>query len=203
MSLVFYYAPYSSASSVHWALEELGIPYEKVQMDLQAGDTKKPDFLKINPNGMVPTIVHDGVAIFESVAIMIHLGETFGVEKKLYPPPGLERSQAVKWIVWFNVSLGEALSRYVRNTSERIPEDQRNAKAGEEGKSDVLARLGILDQELEGKSYLVGDSFTLADVHGALWMMYLGMCNLDMDSFKNITAWKTRCLERPAAKRAP
>ena len=83
MSLTFYYSPHSSASPVHWTLNELGIPYEKVLIDIKAGDNKKPEFLKLNPNGKVPLIVHDGVAIFESAAIQIYLGETFGVEKGL------------------------------------------------------------------------------------------------------------------------
>ena len=103
MSLVFYYAPFSSAATVHSALEELGVPYEKVKIDLKANDQKKPAFLAINPNGKVPAIVHDGVAIFESAAIIIHLGETFGVEKNLFPAPGVKRAEALKWLVWCNV----------------------------------------------------------------------------------------------------
>lgn len=202
MSLVFYYAPYSSASPVHWAIEELGVPCEKVHVDLKAGANKKPEFLKLNPNGQVPTLVHDGVAIFESVAILIHLGETFGVEKKLYPPPGLERAQVVKWLVWCNVSVGEALSRYQHNTADRIPEEQRNAKAGEVGKADLDRLLRVLDSALEGREYLVGDSFTLADLHLASWMSYVGMCNVSFDDYKNINAWKARCQARPAASRA-
>src|SRR5262245_46499620 len=106
MSLVFYYSPMSSASTTHWVLEELGVPYEKVKIDLQAGAQKAPDFLKLNPNGKVPVVVHDGVAIFESAALTIYLGEAFGVDKGLFPAPGPERGAAMKWIVWCNVSLG-------------------------------------------------------------------------------------------------
>jgi glutathione S-transferase len=88
MSLVFYYSPFSSAVTVHWALEELKVPYEKVRIDLQKRDQDKPEFLAKNPNGKVPLLVHDGTPIFESVAILIHLGETFGVERRLFPAPG-------------------------------------------------------------------------------------------------------------------
>ncbi|HNN94371.1 MAG TPA: glutathione S-transferase, partial [Pseudomonadota bacterium] len=104
MSLTFYYSPQSSASPVHWTLEELGIPYEKVVVDIRKGENKTPEYLKINPNGVVPALVHDGVAIFESAAIQIYLGETFGVEKGLYPPPGPARGEVMKWIVWTNVT---------------------------------------------------------------------------------------------------
>src|SRR6185437_12360023 len=97
MSLVFYYSPFTSATTTHWALEELGIPYEKKKIDFKL-DTKKPDFLKMNPNGKVPLLVHDGTPIFESTAIIAYLGETFGVEKKLFPAPGPQRGQALMWM---------------------------------------------------------------------------------------------------------
>ena len=91
MSLTFYYAPMSTATVTELALEELGIPVERVKLDLQKGDTKKPEYTKWNPNAKVPMIVHDGVAIWESAAIAIYLGETFGTEKKLWPAPGPKR----------------------------------------------------------------------------------------------------------------
>jgi len=100
MSLTFYYSPQSSATPVHWTLEELGIPYEKVPIDLKTEQNKQPAFLKLNPNGKVPLIVHDGVPIFESAAIQIYLGETFGVDKGLFPAAGPRRGEAMKWIVW-------------------------------------------------------------------------------------------------------
>src|SRR6266545_4462922 len=98
MALIFYYAPMSSATPVYWALEELGVPFEKVKLDLRAGDQKKPEFLKINPNGQVPALVGDGTPMFESVAILLHLGERYGVDKKLWPAAGTpERMGAMSW----------------------------------------------------------------------------------------------------------
>src|SRR5580693_4008505 len=131
MSLVFYYSPMSTASITQLVLEELGVPCERIKLDLQKGDTKKPEFLKLNPNGKVPLIVHDGTAIWESSAINMYLGETFGVEKKLYPAPGPKRGEAMKWIAWTNVTLGDAVARFARNTMEWVPAEQRNAQAGE------------------------------------------------------------------------
>lgn len=201
MSIVFYYAPMSSASPTHWILEELGVPYEKVKVDFTSEYIKSPEFLKLNPNGKVPTLVHDGVAIFESVAIAIHLGETFGVERKLFPPPGLERAEAIKWLVWCNVSLGEALARHQRNTSDRIPAEQRNAEAGKVAKADVEKHLAILEQALSGKSYLLGSEFSLVDAHVASWAMYLGFCGFDLKQYPTLHAWSERCMARPANAR--
>ena len=202
MSLVFYYAPNSTAVTAHWALEELGIPYERVDLNLAAGDTNKPGYLALNPNGKVPLVVHDGVPIFESVAILIHLGETFGVERDLFPPPGLERAEALKWLVWANVSLGGAVGRFLANTLERIPADQRNAKAGEVARAEAEKYLGILDADLAKKTYLVGETFSLVDVHLASYVGWLGMIGFSLDRWPNIQRWLRRATDRPSHARA-
>lgn len=203
MSLVFYYSPQSTATVVHWAIEELGIPVEKVKIDLQAGDNKKPEYLKLNPNGKVPLLVHDGRPIFESLAMMIHLGETFGVDKGLFPAPGLDRAEAIMWMTWLQVSVGEAVLRYQRNTSDRIPAELRNEKAGAAAKEDLGGLMKILDDALAGKEYLVGGKFTLADVHVAAWMTYFQLFGFDLSPYHNIKAWVARCTARPAYSKAP
>lgn len=197
MSLIFYYSPMSTAVVTHWALEELGIPYEKVRLDFQAGDTKKPEYLKINPNGVVPTIVHDGTPIFESAAIAIYLGETFGVEKGLFPAAGPKRGQAISWIVWANVTLGGAMNRFGAASSERIPAEQRNAKAAEAARADVEKAFAVLDGALAGKQWLLGDSFTLADAHVASFAAYSTFIGFDLKKYPNIAAWHGRATSRP------
>ena len=87
MSITYYYAPMSTAVRTTWAIEELGVPCERLRVDIQKKETKTPAFLKLNPNGVVPLLVVDGTPIFESTAILIYLGETYGVEKGLYPAP--------------------------------------------------------------------------------------------------------------------
>lgn len=201
MSLTFYYSPMSSASPTHWVLEELGVPYEKVSIDLKKEEQKKPAFLKLNPMGRVPVLVHDGVAISESVAIAIYLGETFGVEKGLYPAPGPQRGLVMQWLVWCNASLGESLSRFAHN-GERFPEEQRNAKAAEAARESIAKHLDVLEGALTGKSYLVEDKFTLADAHVSSWIAYVGMIGIDIKPYAAINAWIARCNARPAAARA-
>ncbi|HWO22441.1 MAG TPA: glutathione S-transferase family protein [Kofleriaceae bacterium] len=197
MSLVFYYSPMSTAVVTHWALEELGIPYEKVKLSIQAGDTKKPDFLKINPNGAVPVIVHDGTPIFESAAIAIYLGETFGVEKGLFPAAGVQRGQATSWIVWANVTLGGAMNRLAYSSSERIPAEQHNAKAAEAARAAAEQSFGVLNDALAGKEWLVGDKFSLVDVHVASFVEYATYLGFDLKKWANVDAWRTRATNRP------
>ena len=200
MSLTFYFAPQSTASITTLVLEELGTPCERVKLDLQKGETKKPEFLKINPNGCVPTLVHDGVAIWESAAITIYLGETFGEKAKLWPAAGPKRGEAMKWVVWTNVSLGEPVYRWARNTMW-APEDERNAKAAAAASKDIAARLSVLDGALADKHFLVGD-YTLADAHVSSYVDWLRHMKIDMAALSHLNAWSKRCSERPAYGRA-
>jgi len=200
MSLTFYYAPMSTASITELVIEELGVPCEKVKLDFSKGDTKKPDFLKINPNGKVPVIVHEGSVIFESAAITMYLGEQFGVEKKLYPAPGPKRGEAMKWIVWTNVTLGDAVGRWTRNTMDWVPAEQHNAKAAEAAKADMHNCLRILDEALEGKQFLVGE-YTLADTHTNSLLDWLRHMKVDFSKYARLEAWGKRCAARPAYQR--
>lgn len=196
MSLVFYRSPMSTATVTEVVLAELEVPHEVVTLDLKKGDTKKPDFLKINPNGKVPVIVHDGVVIWESSAITMYLGELFGVDKGLYPAPGPARGEAMKWIAWSNVTLAEAVGRWARNTMDWLPAEQRNPKAGEAAKEDMQNCLRIIDESLEGKEFLCG-TYTLADAHLNSFIDWLRYMHVDLSAYTRLVAWGQRCSARP------
>lgn len=201
MSLTFYYSPLSTAMITDVVLEELGMPCERVAIDLKKGQTHTAEYLRLNPNGKVPLLVHDGTPIWESAAITLYLGEIFGVAKGLYPAPGTERGTAMKWIVWANVTLGEAAGRWMRNTSEYFPAEQHNAKAGEAAKADINGCLRILDEALAGKAFLLGE-YTLADAHVNSIIDWLRFMAVDFTSYKNLNTWSDRCAARPAHVRA-
>jgi glutathione S-transferase len=201
MSLKFYYTPMSSATRIHWALEELGIPYEKVKLDLAAGDQKKPEYLALNPNGKVPLVVDDGTPIFESLAILIYLGERYGVEKGLFPQAWGERGEALKWMVWGQATLLDAGGRILRNTSDRFPAEQRNEKAAAAAKEEMQGLLAMVDRALEGKEYLVGGKFSLVDLAVCGYVPFLARIGVDIGPHKNVQAWVARCTARPAMAR--
>jgi glutathione S-transferase len=201
MSLTFYYTPMTSATRVHWALEELAVPYEKVKVDLAAGDQRKPEYLAKNPNGKVPLLEVDGTPIFESLAMLIYLGETYGEAKGVFPALGIERAEALKWMVWSTVTLGDAVSRIIRNTVDRFPAEQRNEKAGEAAKKELLDLWGMVDKALEGKEYLVGGRFTFADVAVVGLVPLTARFGVDIGALKNVQAWSARAMARPAIGR--
>lgn len=200
MSIKFYYAPHSNATRIHCTLEELGIPYEKIKLDLSAGDQRKPEFLALNPNGKVPTIVIDDTPIFESVAIQIALGERYGVGKGLWPPLGSsDHLQALTWITWGQVTLAAGPLRYFQNTSTYIAAEAHNAKQAELAMEEFVTSLGILNDRLSGRPYVVGDRFSLVDVDLAAVLGWaLSMMKLDLSTYPHLAAWLGRANQRPA-----
>jgi glutathione S-transferase len=200
MSLTFYYSPMSTAVITNLVLEELAVPCERVTIDIKKGDTRAQEFLRVNPNGKVPVLVHDGISIWESAAITLYLGEIFGVAKGLYPEPGPERGEAMKWVVWSNVTLGDAFGRYVRNTSDWVPAEQHNAKAAAAAESDTRGCLQILDRALAGRQYLLA-GYTLADAHVNSLVDWLRFMKMDFSEYQHLNAWSQRCAARPAYAR--
>ena len=198
MSLTFYYAPFSTASTVHWTLEELGIPYEAVKVDLKDGTDKAKKLGPVNPNLKVPVLVHDGSAIFESAAIQAYLGETFGVEKGLYPAAGPKRGEALKWLVWANVSLVEAIGRWQRNVSDWLPVEQRNAASGAVARKEIDTLLGMLEAELATKKHILGDAISVVDFHLASILEWAQHCGVSVEPFAKTAAWLSKCTKRPA-----
>lgn len=196
MSITFYFAPMSTASTVHWSLEELEIPYEAVRVDIKDAADKQAKLGPVNPNQMVPVLVHDGVAIFESAAIQIYLGETFGVDKGLYPKPGLGRGEALKWLVWANVTIGAAASRWLNNTLGE--EAKRNAAVAEQSRADIDRMIAMLDAELGDKPYMLGETISLVDFHLVSTLGWMASCGIDLDPFPNVAAWVGRGCARTA-----
>src|SRR5215212_8353459 len=127
MTITFYEAPFSSATPVACALAELGVPHERIRFDLTSGIQKKPEFLALNPNGKVPTLVVDGTPMFETLAIVQWLGDRYGVAKGLWPAfDDPARLTALSWTAWCYVTCGAHVLRYNFAASERSPSELRH-----------------------------------------------------------------------------
>jgi GST-like protein len=203
MSLVFYAASMSSASPVAAALEELGVPHEKVVFDLSRTDHKKPEFLKLNPNGKVPTLVVDGTPMFEALAIIQWLGDRYGVERKLWPAASSPaRLPALSWTTWSYVTFGSAIVRLHYAQSPRLPEAMHNAAQAQAVQTELAQLLDILAGQLAGKAYLLGDEFSLVDLVVSCTLRYATYCGVALDKHPVVAAYVARCFERPALKQA-
>jgi glutathione S-transferase len=203
MAITFYYAPRSNADRILASLEELGVPYEKVLIDIRAGEQKKPEFLALNPNGKVPTIVLDGTPMFESVAIQIALGERHGVEKGLWPTAGsADHLTALTWLIWGQVSLGTAVIRYMNNTSDYVPRELHHAGQAEIALKEVHTLLAILDAHLATRAFLVGDHFTLADLDLAAVLGWAtAAAKINITTYPKLTAWLATIGQRPVMRK--
>jgi glutathione S-transferase len=202
MSITFYFAPMSSASPVAFAFAELGIEHETITIDFKGDAHKQPEFLELNPMGQVPTLVDDGQAMFESSAIIIYLGEKYGVDRGLWPQVGSrEHMQALTWVAWTATTLGGTIWQFFMNKGEWLPEDTRNAKQAERAATRYGELLKILDDRLDGRSYILGDGFSLADCYmSALVGWSSGQMGFDLGQTPNVAAWLGRCMGRDGAK---
>jgi glutathione S-transferase len=189
MSITFYYSPRSTATRVHWALEELQVPYAKVKLDIAAGDHKKPDFLRLNPNGKVPCLVDESTPIFESLAIIIHLGQKYGAERGLWPKPGSPaQGPALSWAVWGSSTLGGAVRRFALGSG-----DTQAARA------ELEPLLEILDRRLGAPGlYVLGERFTLVDAATAGALQLLVRTDFNLEPYPQVKEWFTRVTARPA-----
>jgi len=201
MAIKLYGIPQSRSSRCLWMLEELGVPYENVPIHF-LGDAQKPDFLKINPNGRIPALDDDGLILFESLAINLHLARKYDGGKGLWPKSADDQSRAIQWSIW---AMTEAEPPVMKMLLNRVflPEAQRNeaeARAGEQG---LAKPVGVLEGALRGRQYLLGDSFSVADlnVHAVLgWTSSIG--RMKFADTPSVAGWLERCGERPALGRA-
>jgi glutathione S-transferase len=206
MAPKLYYWPRSSATRVQWALEELGIPYEKVRLDRAQQFHRTPEFLAINPNGKIPALEDDGAKLFESLAIILHLGDKYGVEAGLWPRPGTpERGEAFSWAIWGVVQLNYYLFEYIYHgldTPFSLPKERRSPEIAEQARAGLERHFDILDARLAGRRWVLGDSFTLCDLALASYVNEgVGMGRLRLDATPHVKDWAERCSARPALVR--
>jgi glutathione S-transferase len=195
-----YYAPRTRAVRPRWLLEELGVPYELVRLDLHKGEHKTPEYMKIHPHGVVPALVDGDLALFESAALCMYLADQFP-EKKLAPPVGTRaRALYYQWMAYALGTLEEALEKIIMH-STGLPEARRKPELVAEGQESLASVAQVLTPVLAGKQFLLGEQFTAADVvlgSGMVWMRMMG----HLKGFPEVEAYADRLGARPAFQRA-
>lgn len=154
-----------------WALEEVGAPYEYVEVDIMHGQGREPWFLRINPAGKVPVLDDDGTIITESAAICMHLAEKYPDSKLLPPASTQERTACYKWISFILTELDAPLWTIAKHRFG-LPKERRVPGVIETAKWEFGVAAKVLATGLGNRSYLVGDAFTVADIlagHTLLW----------------------------------
>jgi glutathione S-transferase len=189
----------SSAARSLWALEELGLKYEHVPVS-GTGDTRKPDYLKINPNGHIPAIDDDGTILWESMAINLYLAEKYG-KAPLWPATVEGHGAAYQWSLWGMTETLPHLSTILMHRMF-LPPEQRSEKAVAAATDALKAPFAVLDGHLKGRDYLLGKDFTIADLNVASVLSLATMVKVDLSATPTAQAWLSKCLARPANQKA-
>jgi glutathione S-transferase len=180
-----------------WALEELGVNYEHLPMPTT--EAKSPAHLKLNPNGHVPVLEDDGAVVWESMAINLYLAEKYG-KNSLWPSEPAARADIYKWSFFGMTEVEPHLITILRNRVMNAPEN-RDEKAAAAAVEALKAPMNALEESLKGKEYLLGKTFTIADLNVAAVMSWAPMMKLDLSAWPNVAAWLQKCLGREANKK--
>lgn len=179
--LKLYGSTRSRATIVQWYLEELGVPYEFVMLDMQNGENRQPEYLGINPMGKVPSIVDGDLKLWESGAILLYLAEKYG---NITTEPA-EKAILAQWVLFGNSTLVNGVFQEANRDRE-------------------MPRLfPPLNQIFEQQPYLLGEEFSVADVAVGSVLAYIPMMlKLDLSAYPAVVDYMKRLSERPALKKA-
>lgn len=177
-------------------VEHLDLDVERVHVDFMKGDLKKPEYLKLNPNGMVPLLVDDDFVLNESRVIAQYLASK-KPEGGLWPSDERTRFDITRWQFWdaahFSPPIGtigyERMMKPMMGFGE--PDETKIRDAGE--RFTRFAR--VLDQHLKGRSHLVGSTLTVADLSVACSLTYAGPAGLDLEPYPELKSWLNRIAE--------
>ena len=206
--LQLYSLPTPNGVKVSIMLEEVGLPYEPHLIDIGKNETWGPEFLSLNPNGKIPAIIDpDGpggkpIGLFESGAILLYLAEKTG---KLLPADPARRYETIQWVFFQMAAVGPMFGQvgYFFKFAGREIEDKRPlARYRDEAKR----LLGVLETRLEGRQWIMGDDYTIAEISLLGWVrnligFYGARDIVEYDKLKLVPGWLERGLARPAVQR--
>jgi glutathione S-transferase len=192
---LFEFAPTRSIRA-RWTLQELEIDFEAVTVNLLAGEHRRPDYLKINPAGKVPTLVDGDLVLTESVAIALYLGDKYPA-KGLAPVDAEQRAQLNRWLLFTATELEQPLWRITRHT-RLYPEGRRLPADVALAREEFTAMASVIDAHLRGKPFVITDSVTIADFVLAYTLDWASEVDL-LDEFPKLHAYMERMYSRPHA----
>jgi GSH-dependent disulfide-bond oxidoreductase len=199
-----YYWPTPNGKKVTILLEECGLPYNIIPLDIGRGDQFKDEFLKLNPNHRMPVMVDrepkDGgapISIFESGAIMMYIAEKAG---RFWPQDQRGKYEVTQWIMWQMANQGPKLGEC--GHFRRLGDTQGDQSYAVRRFTDEANRLyGVLNNRLVDRQYLAGDEYTIADMIAYPWTVNWQGQGQDIEEFKYFKRWFEEIGKRPAVQR--
>lgn len=189
-----------NVQKVAWCVDELGIPYERIDAGREFGHNNTSEYLAKNPNGLIPLIEDGGFTLWESNAIVRYLAAKHGLGT-LCPVDAQQRASADRWMDWqattLNIPIGACFTQLIRT-----PEAQCDMKLVETNRPIAEKRLAMLDAILARSEYLNGDTFTMADIPAGLSARRWRALPLEKAEHANINRWLATLSARPGAKQS-
>jgi len=187
-----------NVQKVMWALGELGLPHERIDVGGSFGKNREPAYLAMNPNGLVPTLEEDGFLLWESNSIVRYLAAKYGVGT-LEHADFQARAQASSRMDWQLTVAAPALTPVFWGLI-RTPADKRDHAAIEAGKVKTLAAMKILDAQLAKTSFVAGDTLSMGDIPVALMAYRFRRLMPERSGLDHLERWFTAIEQRPAFK---
>lgn len=187
-----------NVQKVLWACDEMGVPWERIDAGMAFGVNNTPEFLAMNPNGLVPVINDNGFILWESHAILRYLARKHGMGT-LWPSDPQVAARADQWLDWYHCTLFPDMRPIFVNLV-RTPAEKRNMQEVEARRKLVVNSMKILDHLLSRQLYVAGDTFSMGDI--PLGLATFRWYNMDVERppTPNIDAWYERLTARPAMK---
>ena len=185
-----------NVKKARWCLEELALPYERIEAGMQHGVVNTPEYRKLNPNGLVPTLDENGFILWESHSIVRYLSAKYG-KGVLWPMDERRRAVANQWMDWafsFQGSVRDAFWHLIRT-----PAEKRDAKLIEASRVKSGEMAQILDAALSDKLYVAGQ-FSMGDIPVGCEVQRWKRLPLERPRLPNLEAWFERLCARPAFK---
>jgi len=199
MNVKLYYAPGACSLASHIALEEVGLAYETVRLNLAAGDQRKPEYLALNPRGRVPTAIIDGKVLTENVGIMSYFGGGYG-HGKIWPKDTWHQAQLVSTMAWLSNTVHTTYGHFLRPM--RYVDD---AAAQEAVKAKARVMYGDclkeIDGLLAGRQWTIGSHYTVADGYLLVFYRWGNRNGYPVKSLAHYTRLMDRVLGRPAVRK--
>ena len=188
-----------NVQKIMWCCEELGLAYQRIDAGRHFGVVNTPEFRRLNPNGLVPTIDDDGFVLWESNAILRYLAAKHAAGT-LWPTDVRERALADRWMDWANSTLWPTMVPLFR-AFMRTPEAQRNAAAIEADRLETVEVLRVLDAQLAATEFVGGDTFTMGDIAvGCAAWRWMAL-PIERPALPNLQRWFDSLATRPAYRR--
>jgi glutathione S-transferase len=187
-----------NVQKVMWAVGELGLPHERIDVGGSFGKNREPAYLAMNPNGLVPTLEEDGFLLWESNSIVRYLAAKYGVGT-LEPADFQARARASSWMDWQLTVAAPAITPVFWGLI-RTPPDKRDHAAIEAGKVKTLAAMKILDAQLAKSAFVAGDTLSMGDIPVALMAYRFHRLMPERSGLDHVERWFTAIEQRPAFK---